>query len=153
MSYLSRETLSKAKIEEIVSTLSGSLLHPKETLQYISSRFLSLIRAGVSMLSKEYLQVEPISDELMSMYEELNCIKSLLLEKRNEFNKGITHGTKAFVQNDIVKLQSRLYEIDRSRINGKFVNEAIQNGQIHLSSLLNECYCITYELLNRMSRE
>lgn len=148
----SKETImSKSKIEEVAKALSDSLLHPKETLELVSSKFLSLIRAGVSMLSKAYLQLEPISDELIPVSEKLNSIKTFLLKERNEFNKGITRGTKSSIQNDMIKFQSELDEIDRSRINGKFVNKTIQNGQYHVSSLLNECYCLLYELKHLMS--
>jgi hypothetical protein len=143
--------MSKSKIEEIASTLSASLLHPKETLESASLKFLSLTRSGVSLLSKAYLQMEPISDELKPISEKLNSIKSSLLEKRNTFNKGVTLGIKASMKNELVVLQSELDQIDRSRIHGKFLSDKIKNGQYHLSSLLNECYCLLYELTNRVS--
>ena len=86
------------------------------------------------------------------MSKKLNGIKSSLLQIRNEFNKGITIGKRdSIIKNQIIKAQSDLDEIDRSRINGKFVDDNIMTGQYHLASLLNECYCLMYELTHRMS--
>lgn len=153
ISNFSKETLqiSKSKVEELAKMVSDTLLHPKESMEGVSSKVLSLIRSGESLLSKVYLQIEPISNELMPISEKLNEIKSFLLKTRNEFNKDITYGTKkSSIKNEMIKVQSELDEIDRSRINGKFVDEKIQYGQYHLSSLLNECYCLMYDLANRI---
>ena len=141
--------MSKSKIEEMANLISDSLFHPTEIMESVSSKFLSLTRSGVSMLSRAYLQLEPISDELKPISEKLNSIKTTLLEKRNQFNKSVTSGIRASMK-ELVVLHSELDQIDRSRINGKFVNDKIKNGQYHLSSLLNECYCLLYELTNRV---
>lgn len=141
--------MSKSKIEEMANLISDSLFHPTEIMESVSSKILSLTRSGVSMLSRAYLQLEPISDELKPISEKLNSIKTTLLEKRNQFNKSVTSGIRASMK-ELVVLHSELDQIDRSRINGKFVNDKIKNGQYHLSSLLNECYCLLYELTNRV---
>jgi hypothetical protein len=54
-------------------------------------------------------------------------------------------------------LHRELDEINQSRTNGKFILEAdagyIPTGQEHLNSLLDECYCRVYEVIDRMLAE
>ena len=117
----------------------------------LSTKFLSLTRSGVALLSKAYLRLESIPNELLPLSEKLDSIKSSLLDLRNEFNKGISRGIRPSIKSQLMQIQLQLDDIDRARINGKFISEKIQDGQYHLASILNECYCLMYELSHRIS--
>ena len=48
-------------------------------------------------------------------------------------------------------IYSELDALEKTRVSGNFVSTDIKNGQDHLRSLMNECYCLVFELIDRCS--
>jgi hypothetical protein len=165
-STISIFALSKAKISElndkftnIVGILKEWLKSPKERLNQISSKVASAHRSGMSVLSKIYAELEPVADELMPVQNQLNSIRFTLLDLRNQFNRNDM--TKMSKKTELKELRDRvesvyseLEALDKTRVDAKFIcgsSTELKAGQDHLRSLMNECYCLVFELIDRCS--
>lgn len=158
-------SLSKAKIIELNQQLSGAveyakewLNNPNQGLNKISSKIASVHRSGISVLSKIYAQLEPVPEELFAVKTQLNIIRSSLLEIRNQFNRNAMANStdkaeKKELQERVESVYSELESLDKNRIDGYFLPGSVRdkNGQNHLLSLMNECYCLVFELIDRCS--
>ena len=158
-------SLSKSKIRDINEQLSRTighlkewLLNPKEGLAKISSTAASVHRSGMSVLSRVYAELEPVSEELMPIQNQLNTIRSSLLDIRNQFNRIDLNTTvqKAAIKDlkeNVESIHSELESLDKQRVEGNFLSSSgkIKSGQDHLRSVMNECYCLIFELIDRLS--
>jgi hypothetical protein len=104
--------------------------------------------------------VDPALNETLT---DLESIRSQLLEARNEINKlSISKRTNTssseippkVLSEKVETLHSELDSLDRGRVNGNFLvgpqKPDVLPGQNHLKSLLNENYCLVFELKDRL---
>lgn len=159
-------TLSKGKLRELNNQFSSTvgyvkewLKDPKKGLNEISSKVASVHRSGMSVLSKIYAELEPVSEELLPLQSQLNVIRSSLLEIRNHLNKAAFKSREQKMA-DIKELKERvdslyseLEAIDKNRVDGNFLANStiVKDGQDHLRSLFGECMCLVFELIDRFS--
>jgi DNA repair exonuclease SbcCD ATPase subunit len=158
--------LSRAKVSELNDQLSNTvgyvkewLNSPKQGLNKISSKVASVHRSGMSVLSKIYAELEPVDDELLPVKTQLNTIRSSLLDLRNQFNRNDMAKTSEKAElkdlkDKVESVHSELEALDRNRVDGNFVTGStaqFKTGQDHLRSLMNECYCLVFELIDRCS--
>jgi len=158
--------LSKAKVSGLNDQLSNTvgyvkewLNSPNKGLNKISSKVASVHRSGMSVLSKIYAELEPVADELLPVKNQLNTIRSSLLDLRNQFNRNDMAKTsdKAELKDlkeKVESVHSELEALDRNRVDGNFISESsaqVKTGQDHLRALMNECYCLVFELIDRCS--
>jgi hypothetical protein len=167
-------SLSRSKLGIINRTLTDGadmikrlLEEPKRGMNQAASKVAALSRSGLSVLTRLYAEFEPVDESLKPTKSRLDEIRSQLLDMRNSFNKTRSQGLLASQSRISTELQSRygrelesmrsaLDEIDRGRVDGQFIKspgQPAKSGQDHLKSLLNECYCLVFEMQDRLSIE
>jgi hypothetical protein len=163
-------TTSRNKLDSINHTLTEGaekvkdyLTHPGRSLDMAASKVAALTRSGLSVLTRYYAEMEPVDPALKETLNDLESILSHLLEARNEINKlSISKRTNSSISEipprvlleRVETLHSELDSMDRGRVNGNFLVGPLQPevlpGQNHLKSLLNENYCLVFELKDRL---
>ena len=88
------------------------------------------------------------------LYETRKSFNSFALYNRIEKNP-VTFQVKMNAFNKSVdELHDSLLRVDKSQINGQWMSgdsQEIPMGQEHLHAILDECYCLLYELKERMN--
>ncbi|KAJ3118709.1 hypothetical protein HK098_005881 [Nowakowskiella sp. JEL0407] len=153
-----------------IPTLGTSAATPKST----RSKMVNALRGGLGYSNQLFSKMEPLDESMKSTEGKLISIKNRLKALRNQrisysFSKLAstaaedidvskkvqaedrpTAETKQF-RLQLEDIQLDLDSIDAKRKDGKFVDEegkTVERGQAYLMSLMDECYCLVFELLD-----
>lgn len=82
---------------------------------------------------------EPVSEELLPVYNQLQTLKRCLIEVKNL-------GGVSSVR-ELYPYSMKLNSIDSMRVNGRFlVGNDVPEGQSSVTELLEQCYELSYQL-------
>jgi hypothetical protein len=152
------ESLSSV-FHEASDSVKVALSNPQETLDKASTSLSRLTRSGLSSLGHFFASMEPVPESLSSIQKELESHRKSLLDLRKEINSaaGSQGGIKDVTPflGRLEKVHSALDLVDNGRKEGLFVPSGAVSppsriGQAHLRLQLDECYCLVYELQNRL---
>lgn len=130
------------ELEEIdESRVNGKFLdingNPAET--YVQRTFLYLIRRSYSYIYYLMVASEPVSEELLPVFNQLQTLKRCLIEVKNL-------GGVSSVR-ELYPYSMKLNSIDSMRVDGKFhVGNDVPEGQGSVTELLEQCYELSYQL-------
>lgn len=134
------------------------------------SQMVANLRSGLSTSGKLFKELEGVDDQLVPIVVSLCEIRTQLRRLKNQrvahrIRKMTNFGSISEVikvyesemdklekeLNLFEKLQRELDEIDSKRVDGKFVDtekNVISKGQTYVLSMLDECFCLVFELWN-----
>ena len=159
-----RNTLAEGstQVRELLKT-------PEAGLSRATSKVAALSRLGFARLSRLYAEYEPVDDALVAVKDRLETIRSSLLDMRNVYNREMVkkrsmpqmgEGSIAARKEAFTKLLEDLHgsldDVDKSRVSGDFVtgpDQEVKSGQDHLRALLDECFCLVFELKDRLAAQ
>ncbi|POS85353.1 hypothetical protein EPUL_000705 [Erysiphe pulchra] len=130
------------ELEEIdESRVNGKFLdvngNPAES--YVQRTFLYLIRRSYSYIYYLMIASEPVSEELLPVFNQLQTLKRCLIEVKNL-------GGVSSVR-ELYPYSMKLNSIDSMRVDGKFhVGNDVPEGQGSVTELLEQCYELSYQL-------
>ena len=152
-----------------MSFTRNSVKNPREAAHKGLSYLRNLLGSSFSYANKIAAELEPVDESLEQTYAELWAIRLTLKDIRNKRNKIYVehksevakgalseedarelHEFNETYVNELGAITAELHKIDRSRVDGKFLNAKGEtpSGQLALSSLLNESYCLAIEMMD-----
>lgn len=107
-------------------------LHAQRTLLY-------LLRRSYAYIFQYFIQFEPVSEALLPIYNQVLTLKRCLQEVQR--SGGVDS------PRELYSYSMKLNSIDNMKKDGKFiVGDDIPEGQASVTTLLNECFEMAYEL-------
>lgn len=107
-------------------------LHAQRTLLY-------LLRKSYAYIYQYIVSSEPVSEALLPIYNQLLTLRRCLRE--------VKHAGGVDSARELYPYSMKLNSIDNMKKDGKFmVGNDIPEGQASVTSLLNECFELAYEL-------
>ncbi|KAI9204260.1 uncharacterized protein BJ171DRAFT_121883 [Polychytrium aggregatum] len=174
----SRSVPSVKSLQESLTSLRHTYLSTDMASEIgaASQHIANLLRDALSQAGKLFGSLDPLDPALAPIHEDLVHIRTSLMALRNQRNsRWIKEGLRkadsaasdlsadpeAFkswnesVARQAEVLESKLLEIDQSRVDGQFLSpEGVAGrGQGILISLLDECYVLSFELSRRFASD
>ncbi|KAJ1330396.1 hypothetical protein BSLG_009530 [Batrachochytrium salamandrivorans] len=152
-------------IGEGVALVKDTVTHPQQVTSSAYSKLRSVVSSSLSFVTRIGEQLEPIDESLGSYHAKLFLIRQTLKTMRNQRNRAyLTAQASSSASSDAEKLLQQetfsefkkaygtqldelltdLRKVDKTRVNGKFVNDQGEtpSGQVPLGALLEECFCL-----------
>ncbi|EGF83832.1 hypothetical protein BATDEDRAFT_33936 [Batrachochytrium dendrobatidis JAM81] len=156
--------------KEGVVIATDTVAHPQKAALGAYSKLRAVASSTMKFINRIGEELEPIDETLQPQYETLHVIRQTLRKMRNERNRvylaaqvkpsesevdvqmkrakeTIAQFNEAYSA-QLSEILTDLHKMERSRVDGKFMNDfgEVPSGQVPLSAMLDECFCIAMEM-------
>jgi hypothetical protein len=152
-------------IQEGAKKVREILRDPDSAVNTSISKLASVCRNGLTSLARFYYELEPVDEAMEPAKERLQLIRQTLYRMRNDFDE---YFVKSKLDKDSSEVKERiagfsktvedlhenLDEVDKLTSDAALAYDPMTSevfmGHNHLRSLIDECYCLLYEVKDRL---